>query len=286
MQELYKRLLKFRQNKDVAWETIEIDYSLSWILVAISKHEKLAKNLIFKGGTALKKCYFGDYRFSEDLDFTEIVATDNAELRQYIDETLQIVKELTKPYGQFEFTLTEHVEKNPHPFNQAAFIIKVQLPWHRKPMTNIKLEISRDEAMIFPPVPRVMLHEYGETIDCKLQVYSLEEIVLEKFRAILQNQERLSRKKWARSRVRDFYDLWRIFGEYRGNLKTAELKDAFLRKCAIKDITFVAPEQFFNEEYLNYIKKDWPEFLGGLIPELPEFDQVVMALKSYVHEIL
>ena len=25
---------------------------------------------MFKGGTALKKCYFPEYRFSEDLDFT------------------------------------------------------------------------------------------------------------------------------------------------------------------------------------------------------------------------
>ncbi|WP_291322448.1 nucleotidyl transferase AbiEii/AbiGii toxin family protein [Desulfonatronospira sp.] len=30
----------------------------------------LDENLIFKGGTALKRCYFHDYRFSEDLDFT------------------------------------------------------------------------------------------------------------------------------------------------------------------------------------------------------------------------
>ena len=30
----------------------------------------LRKRLLFKGGTALKKCYFADYRFSEDLDFT------------------------------------------------------------------------------------------------------------------------------------------------------------------------------------------------------------------------
>ncbi len=28
------------------------------------------RRLAFKGGTALKKCYFADYRFSEDLDFT------------------------------------------------------------------------------------------------------------------------------------------------------------------------------------------------------------------------
>jgi len=28
------------------------------------------KEWIFKGGTCLRKCYFKDYRFSEDLDFT------------------------------------------------------------------------------------------------------------------------------------------------------------------------------------------------------------------------
>ena len=30
----------------------------------------LREYLIFKGGTALKRCYFPDYRFSEDLDFS------------------------------------------------------------------------------------------------------------------------------------------------------------------------------------------------------------------------
>jgi uncharacterized protein len=30
----------------------------------------LRARLAFKGGTALKRCYFCDYRFSENLDFT------------------------------------------------------------------------------------------------------------------------------------------------------------------------------------------------------------------------
>ena len=49
---------------------IEKDYILSWILYALSKHENLSKSLAFKGGTLLKKVYFENYRFSEDLDFT------------------------------------------------------------------------------------------------------------------------------------------------------------------------------------------------------------------------
>lgn len=32
---------------------------LSWILFGIASHPVLSKILVFKGGTALKKCYFG-----------------------------------------------------------------------------------------------------------------------------------------------------------------------------------------------------------------------------------
>jgi predicted nucleotidyltransferase component of viral defense system len=51
-------------------QQIEKDYILSWLLFGISKHETLSKTIVFKGGTVLKKVYFENYRFSEDLDFT------------------------------------------------------------------------------------------------------------------------------------------------------------------------------------------------------------------------
>lgn len=51
-------------------QQIEKDYILSWILQGIAFHNELSKIIVFKGGTVLKKVYFEDYRFSEDLDFT------------------------------------------------------------------------------------------------------------------------------------------------------------------------------------------------------------------------
>ena len=48
---------------------LERDYCLSWFLVGLSQ-SSLREILLFKGGTAIKKCYIADYRFSEDLDFT------------------------------------------------------------------------------------------------------------------------------------------------------------------------------------------------------------------------
>ena len=56
--------------KSIEWkvppDTVDKDWVLGHFLSAfysIDKHN-------FKGGTALRKCYFPSYRFSEDLDFT------------------------------------------------------------------------------------------------------------------------------------------------------------------------------------------------------------------------
>ena len=50
---------------------IERDYVLAWFLTGLAGHP-LRDVLAFKGGTALRRCCFPDYRFSEDLDFTLI----------------------------------------------------------------------------------------------------------------------------------------------------------------------------------------------------------------------
>lgn len=50
-------------------KTIEKDYVLTWVLLAITA-SPLCDLLALKGGTAIKKMYVPDYRFSEDLDFT------------------------------------------------------------------------------------------------------------------------------------------------------------------------------------------------------------------------
>ena len=49
----------------------EKDYLLALVLQIITS-SSLSKTLIFKGGTALHHCYLEQYRFSEDLDFSEV----------------------------------------------------------------------------------------------------------------------------------------------------------------------------------------------------------------------
>jgi uncharacterized protein len=85
-------------------QQIEKDYILSWILQGIAQHGQLSKAIVFKGGTVLKKVYFDDYRFSEDLDFTLLdkeISNDQilgwlAEVQDYISVEANIPLEIIK----------------------------------------------------------------------------------------------------------------------------------------------------------------------------------------------
>lgn len=63
-QDILDRAAEWQLRPDV----VEKDYVLGWLLAALGP--PLKEHWIFKSGTAIKKCYFETYRFSEDLDFS------------------------------------------------------------------------------------------------------------------------------------------------------------------------------------------------------------------------
>ncbi len=89
-----KEINRLSAENKVSDRQIEKDYILTWVLNGISNHAILKKAVVFKGGTLLKKCYFEDYRFSEDLDFTLIdEAITHQELKNLLQEVFDWVKE-------------------------------------------------------------------------------------------------------------------------------------------------------------------------------------------------
>lgn len=98
-------------------QQIEKDYILSWILKGIAQHEQLSKVIVFKGGTVLKKIYFEDYRFSEDLDFTLINnEISNEKIFEWFKETFEYVKEEAN-------ILLEIIDNNEHEDGGINFYI-------------------------------------------------------------------------------------------------------------------------------------------------------------------
>lgn len=66
-----QRIIGRADEDGVPAPTVERDYVLAHCLVAVSRLPE-AGSLVFKGGTALRMCYFDDYRYSADLDFSLI----------------------------------------------------------------------------------------------------------------------------------------------------------------------------------------------------------------------
>lgn len=287
MKPLRIRLQEARTRLGLPWEVLERDYLLSWVLAGITQVEALRDTLVFKGGTALKKCYFGDYRFSEDLDFTAVGSVPTgATMESAMQEACTQAVKLLDPYAPVEIVCERHIEREPHPGGQEAFDIRARFPWHRQPQAHVMVETTVDEPLLKPPLRRSVLHDYGEPLAAQVSVYSLEEIIAEKLRAILQHQRALERRGWVRSRARDYYDLWRILGAHRNHLDLADFSTFLRKKCAIRGVTFSGPESFFPETMLAGVEQTWTQWLGPLVPKLPPCTTVIEELRPQVVTLL
>jgi len=283
MKPLRHRLQETRKRLGIPWEILERDYVLSWLLAGISHVEALRDTLVFKGGTALMKCFFGDYRFSEDLDFSAVgdVPTGSG-MEEAIRAACDSAARLLDEYAPVEIVCERYTEREAHPGGQEAFTIRARLPWHRVPQTRIMVETALDEKILKPVQERFIIHDYGEPLTARIKVYALEEITAEKLRAILQHVEMLQERGWTRSRARDYYDLWRILGAFQDRLDFSDFSEFLQSKCAVRGVSFEGPDDFFQETMLHYIEKTWEQWLGPLIPDLPDFVTVIDDLRPRI----
>jgi len=204
MRPLRDRLRDTARQSGTQQTVIEKDYALSYVLAGIAAQPELAQSLVFKGGTALKKLFFGDYRFSEDLDFSTIDAPKRDDLEQAIHRAMDHAAQLLDVHGPFALRMERYVLRDPHPGGQEAFIVRVQFPWQRDPHCRIKLEITHEEPVMMAPDSRSLIHGYDEELAAQVCCYQLEEIAAEKLRSLLQTHQKLVARGWNRPRARDY----------------------------------------------------------------------------------
>jgi len=272
--------------KKVPQHVVEKDYALSYALAGIAKQPELSHSLIFKGGTALKKIFFGDYRFSEDLDFSVINAPKDQQLEDALLKAVGIAKELLNDYGPFDIQLNRNPEKAPHPNGQEAFNLHIKFPWQPTPLCRIKIEITHDEAVILSPEYKTILHGYEEQIDCVVACYHIEEIVAEKLRALLQTHKKLVTRGWNRPRARDYYDLWCILKNYSSSVDTTRLIEMLDKKCKHRDVSYQSIDDFFTNELVQEANQHWQSTLGVLVKGLPDCVHVLNETRLLIQKII
>jgi predicted nucleotidyltransferase component of viral defense system len=283
---LKREIEKIAEQKRVAKTTIDKDWVLGHFIDAIFSVPECRQNLVFKGGTCLKKCYFEDYRFSEDLDFTSInpyfvfskkllekivsIVTERTEIPLHIQQ-LEQLKFKDKPTG---FSAIIKFWGADHPRNLAP-------PPVQRWLTSIKIEVILYEEMVFSPETRIVQHPFSDklsdAIESGIPCYSIQEILAEKLRALIQRSY---------TAPRDFYDIWYLSGNI-SNLDWQQIKAAFLQKMKFKNLEFTGIEQMINADNDKQLEAAWKNSLSHQVnpDHFPEYIIVRDVLKSLLIEV-
>ena len=246
---------------------LERDYCLAWFLAALAESD-LKQVLGFKGGTALKRCYFEDYRFSEDLDFTLTEPMTFEELVKRLESIYAAVYDASGIVFKFD-----REDRQTHE-NSYTFYLKYEGPLPTG--NNVKVDVTVRESLAFPLIERPVLRGYEEFADVPadrlIRVYSLEEIATEKTLALADR---------ARNEPRDLFDLWHLTsGE---GLDLGPLAGAMRQKLEFrgKPCEGIA-DAIRNKE--ARLKALWSKRLAYQMTTLPEFDDVFRAVQRTLRQ--
>jgi predicted nucleotidyltransferase component of viral defense system len=175
---LSNRLFREQGGRRIPETVLQRDYCLAWFLATLDTHP-LREHLAFKGGTALRRCHFANYRFSEDNDFTLLQDMEFPAIQMSLEEIFAALRAASGI--EFRLDRVDDVHENSHTFYLAY---QGPLP---APDT-VKVDITISERIVLPLENGTVLQSYAEFSDLPanraVRVYSLGEILTEKIVAL------------------------------------------------------------------------------------------------------
>lgn len=288
----YTAEVKRHLGMAVSDEIIEKDLLLTLILAEFEKLG-LGKELIFKGGTLLSRNYLKYHRFSEDLDF---VHRDSGELRELSRNLREkrikrfvdcFAPELSKVAVSLGLKFSEN--RSDTRFcsilhGRAVYIFRI----YYSEKQYIKIEINFVEKMLHKPKEvsvkaitdffdsRELMFTLGLKIgNFKVLSYTLDEIILEKYRAVLTRNE---------LKERDLFDLFLIKDSLKANIKqiaekiqVSSLIKKDLHKIISGKLALLEKDEFFKSDekiedlaIVKYNVKEFGEFKEKIKPILAD----------------
>jgi len=246
-------LRRIAAEESVPLGIIEKDLAISCALDIISE-SGLRDHLVFKGGTAIKKFYHPEARFSEDMDFT-VLAQDE-------DEAISALKRLFLDIQVETVSFGEVYEER---FSQGGRRIRLPFTGPLRYRNSVRIDLSFRDDVILETRRRAVLHRYGDTLPSEIHVLDFTEIIAEKLRALME-----------RSYPRDYYDIWTHIDEIADKSSLRELTE---RKCALVGLEY-SPATILDEHILQRVETTWRTQLQHLLPNYVEFRAILPDLKA------
>lgn len=243
---------------------VDLDYVLGCLLASLFRHPE-ADVLRFKGGTCLKKCYYPDYRFSEDLDFTLSRRMSAAEAREMLNSVVAGAED----EWEIDFRVRPlQVEVVDDEYGKESYEVRV---YYRGPLRRggdpraIRLDLTTDEVLEFPISKRAIVHPYSDVsalVGVRVPCYGLLETVAEKVRALS------GQRRYAISR--DVYDIDQL--TRREEMDVARLVAALPAKWRVKGLETGGINVGRLAGRQAEFQADWDRNLVHLLPADDETD--------------
>jgi len=244
-----RELLAKARERRLPLAMVEKDYVLGWALCGLMR----IGSLVFKGGTALAKVYFPEtWRLSEDLDF--VVAVPDWEA---LGDRMRQALELTGEHSGLALRVRSQ-HSNPNYLQ-----LKVQ---YSGPLGKnwLKVDVTSEHA-IDQVEQRPLVQSYSDYPDFTVRVESLEEILAQKLRALVE-----------RKKVRDYYDVWKLTQMEIDRDKVLHL---FRHKLRVKDIRWTGMAAVFPVDLPGILEGYWSNELGRLVWPVPDMSTVLAELQ-------
>jgi uncharacterized protein len=240
----------------VSAPVVERDYVLTHIIEALAQLQP-PPGLVFKGGTALRLCFYEDYRYSADFDFSlvELTIEDGLELlRRALKRCVETVVLPRLAIADAEPIEVEYVG-----------------PLGRE--RTIKLDIADDE-LVLETTQRTVISRYSDQSQdgSTTTTYTLEEIAAEKLRCVIQ-----------RLLCRDISDLHRLF--VREGIEVDMVWPLFEEKTRAKNLDPGRFSERLSAREPQY-RRRWERELADLEPDVPPFDEVIRQLRRALRDHL
>jgi predicted nucleotidyltransferase component of viral defense system len=289
--EKYVSEVKKNMKLEVSDDIIEKDLLLTLMLAEFQKHKGVFTDLIFKGGTLLSRNYLKYHRFSEDLDF---VYKDSNKLRlltrhqrekkikSFIDIFVLKLKEVADSL-ELDFSINRTDQRYCSVLSgRTVYIFRLFYSKEKY----IKAEINFIEKTINKPAELSVkaITDFFDSKELKFLLgleinnfkvlsYPLEEIILEKYRALLTRNSLFER---------DLFDLYLIPKSLNVNINQVidKIASSSLIKKQISELIelklkelrenrfFISAEKISDLAILKYDLEDFEKFKDKIKPIL------------------
>lgn len=128
-------------------QAIERDYVLTWVLSQIARHPTLGTQAVLKGGTAIKKLYLPEWRYSEDLDFTLRALWETESLQSALSEACTACVQS----AGLEVTLDAQEPRERSVTFYLAYVGPLRRTRRRR---KLKVDFTADEVIVEAPMRR------------------------------------------------------------------------------------------------------------------------------------